>query len=130
MLKLNNKGQSLVLFVVLLPILLFVIVLVVDVGSIMTSKQDLNNINYMMVDYGLDNMGKENIESEITNYILLNTNKLDNIDVRVIDNEVYIYMQKYEKSLISHIFNIKGFQIVSEYKGTIINDEKSIERIK
>ena len=100
MLKLNNKGQSLVLFVVLLPILLFVIVLVVDVGTIMTSKQDLNNINYMMVDYGLDNMGKENIESEITNYILLNTNKLDNIDVRVIDNEVYIYMQKYEKSLI------------------------------
>ncbi len=73
MLKLNNKGQSLVLFVVLLPILLFVIVLVVDVGTIMTSKQDLNNINYMMVDYGLDNMGKENIESEITNYILLNT---------------------------------------------------------
>lgn len=130
MLKLNNKGQSLVLFVVLLPILLFVIVLVVDVGSIMTSKQDLNNINYMMVDYGLDNMGKENIESEITNYILLNTNKLDDIDVRVIDNEVYIYMQKYEKSLISHIFNIKGFQIVSEYNGTVINDEKSIERIK
>lgn len=130
MLKLNNKGQILVLFVVLLPILLFVIVLVVDVGSIMTSKQDLNNINYMMVDYGLDNMGKENIESEITNYILLNTNKLDDIDVRVIDNEVYIYMQKYEKSLISHIFNIKGFQIVSEYNGTVINDEKSIERIK
>lgn len=130
MLKLNNKGQSLVLFVVLLPILLFVIVLVVDVGTIMTSKQDLNNINYMMVDYGLDNMGKENIESEITNYILLNTNKLDEIDVRVIDNEVYIYMQKYEKSLISHIFNIKDFEIVSEYKGTIINNEKSIERIK
>ena len=76
MLKLNNKGQSLVLFVVLLPILLFVIVLVVDVGTIMTSKQDLNNINYMMVDYGLDNMGKENIESEITNYILINLMKL------------------------------------------------------
>ena len=107
-----------------------VIVLVVDVSTIMTSKHDLNNINYMMVDYGLDNMGKENIESEITNYILLNTNKLDDIDVRVIDNEVYIYMKKYEKSLISHIFNIKGFEIVSEYKGTIINDKKSIERIK
>ena len=130
MLKLNNKGQSLVLFVVLLPILLFVIVLVVDVGSIMTSKQDLNNVNYMMVDYGLDNMEKENIESEITNYILLNTNKLDDIDVMVVDNEVYIYMKKYEKSLISNIFNINGFEIVSEYKGTIVNDKKSIERIK
>lgn len=130
MLKLNNKGQTLVLFVVLLPILLFVIVLVVDIGSIMTSKQDLSNINYMMVDYGLDNIGKYNLENEIKNYILLNNNDLDEIEVRVVEYEVYIYMKKYEKSLIAHIFNIKGFEIVSEYKGTIINDKKSIERIK
>lgn len=130
MLKLNNKGQSLVLFVVLLPILLFVIVLVVDIGTIMTSKQDLNNINYMMIDYGLDNIGKENLENEITNYILLNTKKLDDIEVKIIEYEVYIYMKKYEKSLIAHIFNIQGFEIVSEYKGTIVNDKKNIERIK
>ena len=130
MLKFNNKGQALVLFVVLLPILLFVIVLVVDIGSIMTSKQDLSNINYMMVDYGLDNIGKYNLENEIKNYILLNNNDLDEIEVRVVEYEVYIYMKKYEKSLIAHSFNIKGFEIVSEYKGTIINDKKSIERIK
>ena len=130
MLKLNNKGQSLVLFVVLLPILLFVIVLVVDIGTIMTSKQDLNNINYMMIDYGLDNIEKENLENEITNYILLNTKKLDDIEVKIIEYEVYIYMKKYEKSLIAHIFNIQGFEIVSEYKGTIVNDKKNIERIK
>ena len=115
MLKLNNKGQSLVLFIVLLPILLLVIVLVVDVGTIMTSKQDLNNINYMMVDYGLSNLGKENLEEEIRKYIVLNDSEIDNMDI---------------KSLIAHIFNIKDFEIVSEYKGTIINDKKSIERIK
>lgn len=130
MLKLNNKGQSLVLFIVLLPILLLVIVLVVDVGTIMTSKQDLNNINYMMVDYGLSNLGKENLEEEIRKYIVLNDSEIDNMDIRVVDNEVYINMKKTEKSLIAHIFNIKDFEIVSEYKGTIINDKKSIERIK
>ena len=130
MLKLNNKGQSLVLFIVLLPILLLVIVLVVDVGTIMTSKQDLNNINYMMVDYGLSNLGKENLEEEIRKYIVLNDSEIDNMDIRVVDNEVYINMKKTEKSLIAHILNIKDFVIVSEYKGTIINDKKSIERIK
>lgn len=130
MLKLNNKGQSLVLFIVLLPILLLVIVLVVDVGIIMTSKQDLNNINYMMVDYGLSNLGKESLEEEIRKYIILNDSEIDNMNIRVVDNEVYINMRKTEKSLIAHFFNIKDFEIVSEYKGTIINDKKSIERIK
>lgn len=130
MLKLNNKGQSLVLFIVLLPILLLVIVLVVDVGIIMTSKQDLNNINYMMVDYGLSNLGKESLEEEIRKYIILNDSEIDNMNIRVVDNEVYINMKKTEKSLIAHVFNIKDFEIVSEYKGTIINDKKSIERIK
>lgn len=130
MLKLNNKGQSLVLFIVLLPILLLVIVLVVDVGIIMTSKQDLNNINYMMVDYGLSNLGKESLEEEIRKYIILNDSEIDNMNIRVVDNEVYINMRKTEKSLIAHVFNIKDFEIVSEYKGTIINDKKSIERIK
>lgn len=130
MLKLNNKGQSLVLFIVLLPILLLVIVLVVDVGIITTSKQDLNNINYMMVDYGLSNLGKESLEEEIRKYIILNDSEIDNMNIRVVDNEVYINMRKTEKSLIAHVFNIKDFEIVSEYKGTIINDKKSIERIK
>ena len=130
MLKLNNKGQSLVLFIVLLPILLLVIVLVVDVGTIITSKQDLNNINYMMVDYGLSNLGKESLEEEIRKYIILNDSEIDNMNIRVVDNEVYINMRKTEKSLIAHVFNIKDFEIVSEYKGTIINDKKSIERIK
>ena len=113
MLKLNNKGQSLVLFIVLLPILLLVIVLVFDVGTIMTFKQDLNNINYMMVDYGLSNLGKENLEEEIRKYIVLNDSEIDNMDIRVVDNEVYINMKKTEKSLIAHIFNIKDFEIVS-----------------
>ena len=128
--KLNNKGQTLVLFVVLLPILLFVIVLVIDIGMIMTSKQDLSNINYMMVDYGLDNLGKDNLEDEITNYIILNNDNLEEIEVKVIEYEVYIHMKKREKSLIGQIFNINNFEIISEYKGTIVNNKKSIERIK
>ena len=45
MFKLNNKGQSLVMFVLILPLLLFIMVLVIDIGNIILSKQELDDIN-------------------------------------------------------------------------------------
>ena len=40
----NNKGQSLVLFILILPILLGSIVLVIDVGNAIVMKNKINNI--------------------------------------------------------------------------------------
>ena len=40
---LNNKGQSLVLFVLLMPIILGIIVLVIDVGKSLVEKNSINN---------------------------------------------------------------------------------------
>ena len=37
--KLNNKGQSLVMFVCLLPMLLIIILLVVDYGRVNSTKE-------------------------------------------------------------------------------------------
>ena len=41
MLILNNKGQSLVLFVVIMPIILLMFVLVYDIGNAMYEKNKL-----------------------------------------------------------------------------------------
>ena len=40
----NNKGQSLVLFILILPILLGIMVLVIDVGNAIYTKNKINNI--------------------------------------------------------------------------------------
>ena len=56
MLRLNNKGQSLVMFIILLPILLLILTLVYDVGNAIYEKDRLSNTNYMVVDYALDNI--------------------------------------------------------------------------
>ncbi len=45
MLTLNNKGQSLVLFVVIMPIILLMFVLVYDIGNAMYEKR----INFLML---------------------------------------------------------------------------------
>ena len=55
MLKINNKGQSLVLFIVIIPIILLVFVLVYDIGTAIYEKNRLSNTSYMVIDYALDN---------------------------------------------------------------------------
>lgn len=128
--KLNNKGQTLVLFVILLPIFLFVIVLVVDIGNLISVKQNINNINYMMIDYGLSNLEKENLQDEIKKYILLNVSDLDNIKIEIKDKKIKIYIQKYQENLLSQIFDMEKFEIISAYEGSLEGENKKIERIK
>ena len=130
MLSLNNKGQSLILFVLMLPVLLFVMILVIDMGNLMVEKQKLNNINYIMIDYGLSNLTKEDLEKYIYNYLKLNKKKIDKIKVSKTDNDITINLGKKESSMLGHILNLKEVEIISSYKGSIIDDKKVIERLK
>ena len=130
MLSLNNKGQSLILFVLMLPVLLFVMILVIDMGNLMVEKQKLNNINYIMIDYGLSNLTKEDLEEYKYNYLKLNDEKIDKIKVSKTDNDITINLGKKESSMLGHILNLKEVEIISSYKGSIIDDKKVIERLK
>ena len=87
MLRLNNKGQSLVMFIILLPILLLILTLVYDVGNAIYEKDRLSNTNYMVVDYALDNIDSID-EDDLNTLILENDNNLDDISIMIIDNSV------------------------------------------
>lgn len=93
MLKLNNKGQSLVMFIILLPILLLILTLVYDVGNAIYEKDRLSNTNYMVVDYALDNIDSID-EDDLNTLILENDNNLDDISIMIIDNSVDISLKK------------------------------------
>ena len=60
---LNNRGQSLVLFVITLPVLLIVLVIVIDVGRVISLKQELNSISELVLDYGLDYLNDVGIDN-------------------------------------------------------------------
>ena len=60
----NNKGQTLVLFVLILPIIIFIMLLVLDVFNMFITIQELNNKNKIVLNYGLDIIDKENIDSK------------------------------------------------------------------
>ena len=126
---LNNKGQSLVLFVIVLPILILLLILVIDIGKIIVFKQELNNISELVLDYGLDNFDSENIENELVNLIKLNKNDVDNINVYIEDDKIYVKLSEKCDGIFSLFIDLSIFNVNSFYMGSIIDDEKRIERM-
>lgn len=128
MLKLNNKGQSLVMFVLIIPIFLLILTLIYDVGNAIYEKDRLSNTNYLTIEYGLNNIDTVT-ENDLKNLIEQNTSNLKYIYVTIEDNQIEIKMEKDAKSIIGKMFNFNLVKIISHYKGKIINNQKEIERI-
>lgn len=128
MLKINNKGQSLVMFVLIIPIFLLILTLVYDVGNAIYEKDILSNTNYLTIEYGLNNIDTVT-ENDLKNLIEQNTSNLKYIYVTIEENQIEIKMEKDAKSIIGKTFNFNLVKIISHYKGKIINNQKEIERI-
>ena len=128
MLKINNKGQSLVMFVLIIPIFLLILTLVYDVGNAIYEKDRLSNTNYLTIEYGLNNIDTVT-EYDLKNLIEQNTSNLKYIYVTIEENQIEIKMEKDAKSIIGKMFNFNLVKIISHYKGKIINNQKEIERI-
>lgn len=128
MLKINNKGQSLVMFVLIIPIFLLILTLVYDVGNAIYEKDRLSNTNYLTIEYGLNNIDTVT-ENDLKNLIEQNTSNLKYIYVTIEENQIEIKMEKDAKSIIGKMFNFNLVKIISHYKGKIINNQKEIERM-
>ena len=128
MFNLNNKGQSLVMFVLIIPIFLLILTLVYDVGNAIYEKDRLSNTNYLTIEYGLNNIDTVT-ENDLKNLIEQNTSNLKYIYVTIEENQIEIKMEKDAKSIIGKMFNFNLVKIISHYKGKIINNQKEIERI-
>ena len=97
----NNKGQVLVIFVILLPILLMILGFVVDLGLLSIEKRKISNNTYDAVEYYLESNDKDKTIN------LLNDN-LDGVDIKINDSEDYveITVKKNYKGLYKEEINI------------------------
>ena len=121
-------GQSLVMFVLIIPIFLLILTLVYDVGNAIYEKDRLSNTNYLTIEYGLNNIDTVT-ENDLKNLIEQNTSNLKYIYVTIEENQIEIKMEKDAKSIIGKMFNFNLVKIISHYEGKIINNQKEIERI-
>ena len=123
---LNNKGQSLVLFVLIIPILIGMMVLVIDVGNAMVIKNKMNGVIEMVIDAAID--GEYN-QDEITKLIDYNLEEFYNT-VKIKDELIEVESCTYVEGVISKVFGFDGFRVVSKYRGYKENNKKVIEKVK
>ena len=126
--SLNNKGQTLVLFVMLLPIMLLVMVLVFDIGKCIVEKQKLDNISFMIVSYGIEHSKDDNIEGTLNELVTLNYKDATDVEVLVKDDYVSVSLSGKVKGVFGNLVGKSFFEVKSYYIGNI--NDKKIKRVK
>ena len=105
--KLNNKGQVLVLFVILLPILLLILLITIEVGSAYLEKTKTQNTIKETLETNLKNYD-ENTNSRINQIIDTNIKNIKTKTIFTSEDEIRIDLIQTK--------TIFGRQIEIEYK--------------
>ncbi len=77
----NNKGQTLALFVILIPIILLLFMFIIDIGNLYVEKRKIENILDVAIEY-------KNENKDVKGFINKNINDID--EVIILDDEIII----------------------------------------
>lgn len=120
----NNKGQVLVLFIIILPILLLGCACLVDSSYMLYQKNRLDNINYDV----LDSIKTKMIltEEDVERLILLNDSKIVNEDIVIdeentMDRNISISNYILVNSIFGRLIGIDEYKVSSEVSIKINN---------
>lgn len=125
--KLNNNGQTLVLFILLMPILLMLVALVIEIGLISVEKRKTDNIVKDVIEYGLKNKDKEDVESKMNQLINSNIDNINYIDINM-GEEVVIEGQVTFSNIFGNLFKKRINNYNFKYKGYLENEKIKIVR--
>ena len=126
----NRKGQVLVMFIILLPIFFIIMTLLIDIGNLILTNNEINDVSYMVLEHCLDHLDEEDIIDTSKELLKLNNKNLNIESFKIENNKVYLNVSYQVKGIISNIVNIKLFDINNKYEAYIKDGKKIIERIK
>lgn len=117
----DNKGQVLVMFVLLLPIILLFIGIITDTGLLFIEKRKIDNNVKNVIRYGLNNLTINSVElkGEMTNTLTSNISEIDRLTIDIDNGTITILLNKKKKSLFSLITSKNYYDIKSNYNGYI-----------
>ena len=126
----NSKGQSLISFVLIIPIILMILFMVYDIGSMVLLREKLDNINYVVIDYGLDELDDLELDQKLNEIIKKNKDDIDVINISISDGKIKIILEDRLDNKLSLINKFKVFNVKSSYIGYMENDKKIIRKDK
>lgn len=125
----NNKGQTLVIFVILIPLLIVLLALVIDIGLIQSEKTKLNNSLKVIIKNSFNNQEElSNIENRFNELIKENKLNYEKIEVNYLNNRLSIKLIKSISSLFGKAIGINNYDIEIQLTGYKENDKLIIEK--
>ena len=123
----KSRGQVLVCFILIIPVILLTLALVIDLGFYGVEKRKIDNTVKNAVRYGLDNIKESDTSNYIKALLMKNIDGItdDNINIKIDNNYVSVKVIKVYKAK----FKIsKNLEIKSSFYGNIKEDSLEIKR--
>ena len=110
----NKRGQTLIIFVMLIPIILTMAALVIDVGLLYYKKNEYTGIvEESIKEYFKD----ENLTSALET-LTLNGVSLDDTEINVSDNKITVTLDTKVDSIFGKVIRINDYEIKIARVGT------------
>lgn len=119
----NKKGQTLLLFVIMIPIFLGLCALVIDVGSIVLANTKLREVSKTIIN---DVMGDASI-GEIQNLYLKNDIPVENLEVEIGEDQIKVQNEYEIDSIFGSIIGLDTYKVKVDITGTKVNDRVVFE---
>lgn len=108
--RLNRKGQTLVLFLLLLPILLLVMAYLVDLGFLHLQKRRIDTTIQNALQYGKQHIDSATLEQDLENLLLLNLDPID-YQIQLEEQRLILTVSKKIDPLFPFLFSEKQTKI-------------------
>ena len=129
MIRLNNKGQSLVIFIIFIPVVIMLGMVVVDVCFARYNKIRLENINKEVIKYGLSHINEEPYNNMV-DMIYQNDSEIDDykIDINSDDETINVTLLKSTKGFFGSILDKEIYKEKCSNLGYIKENKIMIEK--
>ena len=127
--RLNNKGQSLAIFVIFVPVFIMMGTYVVDVSFAKYNERRLDNLNKKVINYGLKHIDEEPYDNMV-DLIYQNDSDIDFYEININNEtkEISVTLSKSTKGFFGSIVGKEIYNEKSSLKGYIKDDKKIIEK--
>lgn len=121
----NHRGQTLVLFVLLLPVLLLVLGFLIDIGYLHIEKRKVDHAITNALEYGIEHRDSPTLESDIHKLLVLNLKTIEQSDIVIHEDNITISVTKKVDPIFPFLYKEKNFTIT--IKKRISNNNKIIK---
>lgn len=124
----NNKGQVLALFVVLLPIFLIVCAIVVDLGMAEAKKNELESVAKTTISYGLKHQADPDVTTKMEQLVKANLPQVNDFHIIMTKDSIQINLYQTIDSNFGKIIGIKKYDIIAKQVGSLNQNQKIVIR--